>query len=330
MYKVLVTARSFGRFSQRPVQLLEKAGCTFIYNPWPGLKLEENQLLEVIGEADAIICGEDSLTEKVIQSAPNLKVIAKFGVGVDKINLKAATERGIAVCNTPGANNESVADMAFALILGVARKLPVVDEMVRQGKWQPIIGSEVFGKTLGIVGLGKIGKAVAKRARGFDLKLLAYDEYPDKKFMQEHSIEQVTLEQLLQQADIVSLHVPSCAATKGLIGASQLALMKPDSYLINTSRGDVIDEAALLRALEQEQIAGAGLDVFASEPPEKDNPLLTLKNVVIAPHIAAHTVEAIDRMGLQAALNALDVLQGNKNECVVNVDIAKQQAGGSL
>lgn len=325
MYKVLVTARSFGRFSQKPFQIIEEAGYGFIDNPWPGCKLTEEQLLKLIDGADALICGEDPVSEKVIKAAPKLKVIAKFGVGVDKIDLNAAAARGIAVCNTPGANNESVADMAFSLMLGVARNLPSVDRLVREGNWQPVVGCELYKKTLGIVGLGKIGKGVACRAKGFTMKVLAYDEYPDKEFMDKNSIEAVSLEDLLQRSDFVSLHVPSLPQTKGLIGAKQLSMMKCSAYLINTARGDIVDENALFNTLQTGQIAGAGLDVFAKEPP-LDCPLLKLPNVVLAPHIAAHTVEAIDNMGLMSACNVIDILSKKKNNFIVNLKALRKEA----
>ena len=317
MYNVLVTARAFGRFSQVPYEILKKAGCQLIANPWAGQKLSEAELLELIPQADALICGEDPVTAKVLSAATCLKVVSKFGVGVDQIDINAATARGIVVCNTPGANSESVADMAFALMLGVARNLPRTDREVRAGAWNSIVGCELFGKTLGIVGLGRIGKAVAKRAQGFSMNILAYDEYPDKEFAQKNEIIFTDFEDLLKKSDFVSLHVPAAKDTKALVGAKELALMKETAYLINTARGEVVDEAALHEALKTGKLAGAGLDVFTKEPPD-ESPLFSLDNVVLAPHIAAHTVDAINNMGTMSAENAVTVLSGHKSVYELN------------
>jgi D-3-phosphoglycerate dehydrogenase len=318
MKKVLITARAFGRFSRKPYEFLEQAGCLFADNPWPGQKLSEAQLLTLVDDVDALICGEDDVSARVIESAKKLKVISKFGVGVDKIDVAAASARKIAVCNTPGANSESVADMAFCLMLGIARQLPRTDGEVRQGLWQSIIGCEIFQKTIGIVGLGRIGKAVARRAQGFSMKVLGFDEYPDRQWAEREGVSLVGLDELLREADFVSLHLPGSPGTRGFIGAGELARMKPTAYLINTARGEVVDEEALFSALQTGKLAGAGLDVFAQEPPEKSSPLLSLPNVVLAPHVAAHTVEAINNMGIMSAQNAVSILERRNCEWTLN------------
>ena len=326
MKKVLVTARAFGRFSQEPYEILERSGCETAPNPWKGQKLSEAQLLTLVGDVDALICGEDEVTARVIEAAKNLKVISKFGVGVDKIDIGAASACGVAVCNTPGANSESVADMAFCLMLGIARQLPRTDAEVRQGLWQSIIGCELYRKTIGIVGLGRVGRAVAKRAKGFSMRVIGFDEYPDPQWAEKEDVSLVDMDTLLRESDFISLHLPSLPSTRGFIGAGELGRMKPTAYLINTARGEVVDEAALCDALRDGKLAGAGLDVFAQEPPDPASPLLGLPNVVLAPHVAAHTVEAINNMGLMSAQNAVEVLLGQRNEWILNAAaIAKER-----
>jgi len=321
MFNILITARVFGRYSREPFRILEQADCHIVPNPWPGKKLKEKEILSLVGNVDGIICGEDEITEKVIAAAPRLKVISKFGVGVDKIDVAAATRRKIAVCNTPGANSESVADMAFCLMLGAARRITMADRQVRQSLWEPVVGFELWKKTLGIIGLGKIGKAVARRAKGFDMRILAYDVYPDVDFIQKEGIELVTLKELLSRSDFISLHLPATPKTKGLIGAEELALIKPGAILVNTARGDIIDEVALYTALKEGKLAGAGLDVFTQEPPDPSSPILGLPQVVLAPHSGAHTVEAIDRMGIIAAQNLVRVLKGEAPVAIVNPEV---------
>ncbi len=318
MHNVLVTARAFGRFSQEPYEILSQAGCSLAPNPWQGQKLDEAALLTLVSDIDALICGEDEVTAKVIAAAPRLRVISKFGVGVDKIAVAAATERGIPVCNAPGANSESVADMAFCLLLGIARRLPYCDGEVRRGKWQSIIGCEIYGKTIGIMGLGKIGKAVARRAKGFGMKILAYDAYPDAAFAAQEGVTLVDMATLLREADFVSLHVPSSPDNKAIIASEQLAMMKPSAFLINTARGDLVDEDALYLALKTGKLAGAAVDVFAQEPPNPASPLLGLENIVVAPHVAAHTVEAINNMGVMSARNAVAIINNGETEFIVN------------
>ncbi len=318
MGNVLITSRAFGRFSREPYDILSRAGHVVAPNPWPGQKLGEAQLLTLVADADALLCGDDEVTATVIAAANRLKVIAKYGVGYDKIDVAAASARGISVCITPGANNESVADMAFCLLLSAARQVPRCHADVREGRYQPVVGCEVYRKTIGIVGLGRIGKGVARRAKGFAMQVLAFDEYPDREFAASEGVELVDLPTLLRRSDFVSLHVPATAATAGLIGARELAQMQPTAFLVNTARGDVVDEQALYEALRDGKLAGAGLDVFRSEPPDPMSPLLNLPNVVLSPHTAAHTVESVNNMGLMAAENVVAVLGGRRPHAVVN------------
>lgn len=321
MFNILVTARVFGRYSQEPFRILERGQCQIAPNPWPGQKLKEAEMLSLVADVDGIICGEDEITARVITAAPRLKVISKFGVGVDKIDVAAATARKIAVCNTPGANDNSVADMAFCLLLAVARKVTLADQKTRAGVWQPIVGIELWNKTIGIIGLGKIGKAVARRAKGFQMRVLAFDAYPDMDFITSEKIELVALPELLSKADFISLHLPATPATRGLIGTKELALTKPGAIIINTARGDIIDEAALYTALKEGKLAGAGLDVFNIEPPDTSSPLFELPNVVVSPHSGAHTIEAIDKMSTIAAQNAINILSGVSPIAILNPEV---------
>jgi len=230
----------------------------------------------------------------------------------------AATRAGVIVTNTPGANQVAVAELTLALILALARKIPHHDTVVKSGEWSRIVGIELDGKTVGIVGLGRIGKEVVLRLKGFRVKFLAYDVYQDTAFASEHGVRFTTLDELLAESDIVTLHAVLTSDTQSFIGERELARMKPGAYLVNTARGGLIDEPALYRALSENRLAGAGLDVFADEPP-KNSPLLQLGDkVVLAPHLGAQTTEAVLKMGLMAAENIIQVLRGEKPIGVVN------------
>ncbi|MCI0527549.1 MAG: phosphoglycerate dehydrogenase, partial [Nitrospira sp.] len=243
-------------------------------------------------------------------------------VGFESVDLQAATERGIVVTITPGTLNHSVADFTFGLMLSMARKIHLADKAVRENKWVVFMGTDVWNKTLGIIGLGRIGKGVAKRARGFEMKILAYDIYQDEVFAREHGVRYVSLEDLLRQSDFVSINAPLSASTSHLIDEKALSLMKPTAFLINTARGGLIDEKALIKALQEKRIAGAGLDVFAQEP-LKESPLRELDNVVLTSHIAGYSIESTRASGMMAAQNVVTVLQGGKPELasVVNPEV---------
>jgi D-3-phosphoglycerate dehydrogenase len=234
---------------------------------------------------------------------------------VDHIDLTAAARRGVVIANCLGTNDQSVADLTIGLMISIARNIPSVDSKVRHGGWGAHAGNELWKKTIGLVGLGRIGRGVAKRALGFDMKVLAYDPYV-KSGDVEQGISLVSFDEVLKEADYISLHAALSEETRHMVGAAQLKSMKPTAYLINTARGALVDEVALYDALAQKQIAGAALDVFNEEPP-KDSPLLQLENLVITPHIGAHTRESIERMGVMAAGNVLQTLQGGEPHCRV-------------
>ena len=259
----------------------------------------------------------DPVDAEVIAAGQRLRVISQFAVGVDNVDLAAATARGIPVGHTPGVLTEATADLTFALLMAAARRIPEGIEAVRSGRWrtwEPLgfLGAEVWGATLGIVGLGRIGAAVARRARGFQMRVLYSDPVCHPELEAELGLECVTLEALLAQADFVSLHCPLTAATRHLIGAAALRQMKPTAVLINTARGPIVDTVALYQSLREGQIAAAALDVADPEPLPADHPLLTLPNCIVVPHIGSATSAARDRMARMAAENLLAGLRGER------------------
>jgi len=307
--KVLVTPRSFGKHSAAPVEMLRASGFEVVLNP-QGRILEKDEMRRHIRDADAVIVGVDPLDRDVLEQADKLKIIAKYGVGTDNIDIDYAASRGIAVKTTLGANTEAVADYTFALMMAVARKVLPIDRACRQSDWQKLTTVDVYGKTLGLIGLGNIGKAVVQRAAGFEMKVLAYDAKPDEAFASERGVTYVaSLDALLEQADFVTLHVPLLPSTRHMIGEEQLARMKETAVLVNTARGGLIDEKALYEALRGNRIWGAGIDVFEQEPPDNEE-LLKLDNIVIGSHCAASTVQAVDRMGIMASEHVIHYLAG--------------------
>lgn len=274
----------------------------------------------------------DRIDEELLDAAPRLRVVSNYAVGFDNVDVDAATARGVVVTNTPGVLTETVADFAMALLLGVARRLVEADRYTRAGKWRSwmpmlFLGPDVHHATLGLVGLGRIGAAVARRARGFDMRLLYYDVVRRQDLEHELGLEFAALEDVLRQADFVSIHTPLTRNTRHLIGAAQLRLMKRTAVLINTARGPIVDQQALYRALVDGTIAAAGLDVFEVEPVPADDPLLRLDNVVVAPHIASASVETRTKMGVMAAENCLAVLEGRQPPNFVNPEVWEHRRG---
>jgi D-3-phosphoglycerate dehydrogenase len=319
MFKVLVTARSFRKMQGDHWRVLQDAECE-VLTPEQDQPLKEAEMISLVGDVDAVLVGNDAVTEKVIAAAPRLKVVSKHGVGVDNVDVPAASRAGVVVTNTPGANQVAVAELAVALIMALTRKLAYHDSVVKSGGWSRIIGTELAGKTIGLVGLGRIGKEVVLRLKGFQVKFLAYDVYQDDVFAAEHGVRFVDLNELLAESDIVTLHAVLTADTQGMIGEKELKLMKPGAFLVNTSRGGLIDEQALHQALVENRLAGAGLDVFVDEPPA-NSPLLQLGDkVLLAPHLGAQTTETVLRMGKMAAENIVQVLHGEKPIGLVNPD----------
>lgn len=260
-----------------------------------GSGLQGDALTEALSDVDGVIVRSGTrITRESLARADRLRVIGRAGVGVDNIDVDAATERGIAVLNAPSGNTISAAELAFALLLAIVRRVPAADASMRRGEWdrKSFNGTELYGKTLGLIGSGRIGTEVGKRARAFGMVVLAYDPFLTKERAESLEIELCSLTDLLARADVVSLHVPLTEATAGMIGEKELSSMKRGSYLVNAARGGVVDEAALHRALESGQLGGAALDVFAIEPLPASHPLRSAPKIVLTPHVGAATVEA--------------------------------------
>jgi D-3-phosphoglycerate dehydrogenase len=309
MTKVLVTARSFASCNEAKA-ILEGQDYLITWNPY-GRPLNEQELVELMPGMDALITGTDEVTAKVIAAGmPTLKVIGKYGVGYDNIDVVAAKRQGVQVTFTPGVLTKAVAELAMGLLLSVARNIAAMDLLVRQGKWERITGTELSGKTMGIVGTGNIGKEVAKRAVAFDLNVIAYDVFPNSSFAAEYGIKYVELSELFKEADFISLHTPSTPETVGMVDMKCLQSMKNTAILVNTARGDLIVEEDLLKALQDGVIAGAGLDTFALEP-LRDEQFFKLSNVVLSPHAGSNTHETVARMSIMVANDVIAVLTGN-------------------
>jgi len=306
---LLVTPTSYGKNEPRLKTELEQLAGSVTYNP-TGKPLSSPEVAALIEGVDGYIAGLDIIDRAALEKADRLKVIARYGVGVDQVDLEAAREKGIIVTNTPGANSVSVAELALGLMLALARQIPEAVQSVQQGKWPRYAGVSLEGKTVGILGLGAIGKQLARRLAGFDCTILAYDPFADENFVEEYRIELAPMDMLIARSDFVSLHLPLLPETRGLVNDAFLARMKKGAFLINTTRGEVIDEEALLRALESGHLRGVGLDAFTVEPPETSNPLLHLPQVIATPHLGAQTDGATSNMGWFAMRDCLAVLRG--------------------
>lgn len=309
-FKVLVATRSFGSTSDAPWDVLHNSGCELVKADM-SQEMSEDRLIRLLEGVEGAVIGVFPMTSYVMENAPALKVISMHGVGTDHIDLEAASRLGIVIANCPGTNDQAVADLTIGLIIAVARNIPSVDNELRAGTWGRQKGSELWKKTLGMIGFGRIGSAVAKRAIGFDMRVLVYDPYVEPEYVIEIGASVAPLEDILAESDYLSLHAALTAETKNMIGSIQFERMKPSAFLINTARGGLVDEDALHDALINGKIAGAAMDVFVEEP-LRSGPLLELKNVVLTPHIGAHTVEAIDRMGVMAARNVVRTLLGGQ------------------
>ena len=301
--KILVTPRSYGRNRPELFAQLEQAGYEVVRNATGGI-LEREQIKALIADCVGVIIGVDPLDAEVLACAPKLRAVSKYGVGVDNIDLDYCAAHGVKVSRTVGANSEAVADYAMALMLAVARRLTVIDRKCRRMDWGKITTRDVSHATLGVFGLGAIGKHVARRAQGFGMRVMAYDVFWDAEYAQANGIEYAEPETIFRTADFISLHLPLLPDTEGFVGAHELSMMKPDAVLINTARGGLVDEKALLKALQEGRIYGAGLDAFAHEPPE-DEAWFELDNVVLGSHCAASTLGATENMGQMAADNIL-------------------------
>lgn len=271
----------------------------------------------------------DKIDGEVFDAAPKLKIVSQMAVGFDNIDISEATKRGIYVTNTPEVLTDTTADFAWTLLMAVARRVVEADKYVRTGQWKVgwhpsmMSGRDAYGATIGIVGAGRIGYAVAKRATGFSMKILFYDVIPRPEMEKDFGAKKVDLDQLLKESDFVTIHVPLMKETHHLISEQKLRMMRKTAYLINNSRGPVVDEKALYKALKEGWIAGAGLDVFEQEPTPVDNPLLRFDNVVVAPHISSASLETRSRMAEMVGENLVAFFEGKKPPNLVNPDVMK-------
>lgn len=286
-------------------------------------------VIKEIQGVEGVVVRTAPFTREIIEAAKALKVIGRHGVGVDNVDVKAATEKGIFVVNTPDANATSVVEHTLTVIGALAKHVVVRDKATRMGDWEirnNYKAIDLDGKTLGLVGLGKIGSLVAKRAAvAYNMKVIAFDPYVTPEKAREMGVTIVAaIDDVFKQADVVSLHTPLTPETRGFVNAARLRLMKPSAFLVNFSRGEVVDEKSLYEALKKGVIAGAALDVYDPEPPLKDNPLYSLENVILSPHSAALTQECVIRMATGAAEGVVDVLSGKRPRFVVNPDVLKK------
>lgn len=318
---VLIESRPFCVFDKSALEKLANAPVDIVNLRGKGMG--DPDFVQALQTADVVLCGNDlKVDDAMLDKAPRLKAVAKQGAGLDTVDIAAATARGIVVFHTPGVNNQAVADHTFALILALARRILFCDRSLREGRWEhtKIMGLEIWEKTLGLLGLGAIGRCVALRAKGFAMKVVAYDPYWPEDFAQEHGIARLEINEVLASADIVSLHLPLTPETRNLIDAKALASMKPGAILVNAARGGVVNESDLYQALKSGRLAGAGLDVFEHEPPTA-SPLLELDNVVLTPHTAAFTHEAMNKMNHVIVDQIIDWAAGRKPAHCVNARV---------
>lgn len=311
-WKILVSAPYMQPVIEQYRPLLEKRGAQLVVPP-VNERLSEEELLEWIGDIDGVISGDDAFTERVLLAAPRLKVISKWGTGVDSIDREAARRLGIAVCNTPDAFTQGVADTVLGYMLCFARQLPWMDRDIRCGQWNKRPGFSLHEATLGVIGVGNVGRAVVRRAVAFGMRVLGHDTVSiPETFIAETGLESVGKKDLLVKADFVSLNSDLNPTSFHIIDAGELGLMKPTAFLINTARGPLINEGALVAALQKGQIAGAALDVFEQEPLPQDSPLRRLDNCLLAPHNANSSPEAYRRVHENTIRNLLDQLANNR------------------
>jgi D-3-phosphoglycerate dehydrogenase len=315
--KILVTPTSMqeGKKS-KAIDQLKNFTTDLVYNPY-GRPLTEDELIPLLKDCDGYIAGLDEVTEKVLFQCKKLKVVSRYGAGVDRVDLAAAKANKIVVTNTPGVNADAVAELAFGLVLNLARKILFLNQKTRAGEWVRSTGIELKGKTIGILGLGAIGRNLARYAQGFSMNVIAYDPFINEAYAKDNNITVATFEQVIENSDVVSLHLPLTAETRHLIDRDTITRMKRGVLLINTSRGGIIDEDAAYEALSDGRLGGLGLDAFEVEPPT-GSPLFELDNVVVTPHTGAHTKEATENMADLAVENLINVLLGNECKYIIN------------
>lgn len=320
MLRVLLSTTSFQDTPGEHHALLESAGFEIVRERGP---LPESRMLELAGQFDAFLCGDDAITAAVLdKSGPRLRVISKYGIGVDKIDVKGATARGIPVLFTPGVNHTTVAEHTFMLLLALEKNLVAAVDSTRAGGWKRQTGHEVLGKTIGIVGLGRIGKEVAIRARAFGMEPVGYDVYWDEAFAQQHGVRRAaTLDEVFACADYLSLHTNLTPETRDMVRAETIAKMKPGVIILNCARGEIVNTADMAAALRERRVAGYGTDVLDAEPPPPDHPLLKLPNCIVTPHVGSRTYESVVHQATAAVTNLLRAVRGEKPLAQVNPEV---------
>ena len=309
MANVLITSRSVAENKEGKV-ILEAAGHEIIIRVGNGV-WPEADMVRIISGMDAVIAGLDEITDKVIEAgAPSLKIIARNGVGYNKVDVAAAERFGIPVTLAPGSNTISVCELVFGLLFSLTRSIPAQNADIRQGGWKRNIGFELYGKVLGVLGTGNIGSEVIKRAHAFGMEIIAFDVYQRPELCQKYNVKYLSLEEVLRQSDFLTLHLPVMPDTRNIINKHTLAIMKDTAFIVNTARGELVDEQDLYAALKAGQLAGYSTDTLAQEPPASDHPFFTLPNVVVTPHCGAYTKEAVIRCSVMAAQEVVRVLNG--------------------
>ncbi len=304
--KVVITSEFFGRFSDQAEKILIEAGFEVIPNPYKKA-LNEEEVISIVSEANALICDLEPITEKVIDSAPNLKIVARRGVGVDSVDVEYAKEKDIKVARTLGVVEKPVAELVMAYILQAYRKTNLLNDEMKQGKWTKMLGSSLDGKVLGIVGLGSIGKELVRKAKAFDMNIIYSDVIRDEKAEKDLDIKYVSFNDLLAQSDIISIHVPLLESTENMFNYEIMKAMEKSPLLINTARGPVVNEEDLSKALDERLISYAGIDVFDVEP-KTTSPLVNNKNAILTPHVGTFTKEVFIKMDVLAAKNVIEYL----------------------
>ncbi|MEM9281334.1 MAG: phosphoglycerate dehydrogenase [Verrucomicrobiota bacterium] len=319
--RILLSTTSYQDTPGPHHELIESQGFQIVRERGP---LPESEMLALAGEFDAFLCGDDAITSSVIdQSLPRLKVISKYGIGLDKIDVAYATSQKLAVLNTPGVNHTTVAEHTFGLLLSLSKKIHENAIDVSAGKWQAgwkkPVGHEILGKTMGILGLGRIGKEVATRARAFGMKVIAYDPFFDEPFAEMHEVTRCeTMDEVLLQSDVVSLHCFLDETTRGMINAEKIAEMKDDVIVLNCARGELVETDDMAEALSSRKAAGYGADVLDEEPPASNHRLFTAPNCVVTSHIASRTYESVERQALRATHNLINFLNGDSDYIQAN------------
>jgi len=321
MARVMIAPAPLAKLQSEFLRVLRDAKHELVY-PAKAVQMTEDDVIAQLPGIKGCLAGSEPYTEKALIALPDLKIIARAGVGFDAVDIAAATERGIVVTFAPGTNHDAVAEHTFMLILNLAKNFLNQHLQIQQGKWPRNANLPLRGRTLGVVGLGRIGKTVAMRGINFGMKIVAYEPMVDEAFVKKHDIAMMDFEQVMRKSDYVSLHVPLFPLTRHMINRESLSWMKPGAFLINTARGGLVNEPDLLDALANKRIAGAGLDVFDEEPPPADHPFFKLDNVVLTAHTAGVDLQSRDDMALSAATSIVEILRGDwPVEKIVNPEV---------